>query len=82
MAERLPNHRIIVLSRRLKMPGVLDTMSEQIPEVTEALAKIEARLGSRIAALGDGDWQIVSHAHSIFNGILIVSFIVRNADSR
>jgi hypothetical protein len=81
MVGSLPGYRFIVLSRRLKMPGVVDTMSEQIPGVTEALAKIESRLGPRIAALGDGDWQIVSHAHSIANGILIASFVVRNMDT-
>ena len=80
MIEKVPGYRIIVLSRRLKMPGVLDTMSEQIPEVTEALAKIDARLGPRIAALGEGDWQIISHAHSISNGILIVTFILKDMD--
>lgn len=62
------------------MPGILDTMSQQIPEVTEALTKIESSLGPRIEALGDGDWQIVSHAHSILNGIFITSFVVRNMD--
>ena len=81
MAGSLPGHRIVVLSRRLKMPGVVETMSEQIPEVTDAFAKIESRLGPRIAALGEGDWQIVSHAQSISNGILIVSFVVRNMDT-
>jgi hypothetical protein len=81
MAGSLPGYRIIVLSRRLKLPGVVDTMSEQIPGVTEALAKIESRLGPRIDALGEGDWQIISHAHSISNGILIASFVVKNMDT-
>jgi hypothetical protein len=81
MAGRIPEYRIIVLSRRLKILGVLDTMSEQIPEVTDALAIIESQLEPRIAALGDGDWQIISHAHSISNGILIASFLARNMDT-
>ena len=32
MARSLPGHRIIVLSRRLKLPGVVDTMSEQMTD--------------------------------------------------
>ncbi|MCK5634133.1 MAG: hypothetical protein KAI06_03565 [Anaerolineales bacterium] len=76
MAEKSPEYKTIVLTRRLKTPGVLETMSEQVPEVMEAFAEIHAKLMERIEILGDGDWQVVSHSHSIYNGILVVSFLV------
>ena len=76
MAEKSPEYKTIVLTRRLKTPGVLETMSEQVPEVMEAFAEIHTKLIKRIEILGEGDWQVVSHSHSIYNGILVVSFLV------
>jgi len=40
VAENNPDYKMIVLTRRLKTPGVLETMSEQVPEVKEAFAEI------------------------------------------
>lgn len=76
VAENSPDYKMIVLTRRLKTPGVLETMSEQVPEVKEAFAEVHAKLIQRIEKLGDGDWQIVSHSHSIYNGILVVSYLI------
>lgn len=77
MVEKKPEYKMIVLTRRLKTPGVLETMSEQVPEVMEAFAEIHAKLIQRIEMLGEGDWQPVSHSHSIYNGILVVTFLVK-----
>ena len=76
MVETNPDYKMIVLTRRLKTPGVLETMSEQVPEVKEAFAEVHAKLFQRIEKLGDGDWQIVSHSHSVYNGILVVSYLI------
>ncbi len=78
VAEKNPETKMIVLTRRLKTPGVLETMSEQVPEVKEAFAEIHAKLKQRIEKLGEGDWQVVSHSHSVYNGILVVSFLISN----
>jgi hypothetical protein len=67
---------MIVLTRRVKTPGVIETMSDQVPEVKEAFAEIQAKLLPRIEMLGEGDWRVVSHSHTIYNEILIVSFLV------
>lgn len=76
MAEKNSVSKMIVLTRRLKSPGVLETMSEQVPEVKEAFAEIHAKLIQRIEMLGEGDWQIVSHSHCVYNGILVVSYLI------
>lgn len=76
MTEKNPESKMIVLTRRLKTPGVLETMSEQVPEVKEAFAKIHAKLIERIEMLGEGDWHIVSHSHCVYNGILVVSYLI------
>lgn len=76
MAEIERRYETITLTRRLKMPGIMDTMTEQVPEVLEALAAIERKLDKRMAQMGGDDWRIVSHALAIQNGILIANFIV------
>ena len=76
MTEKKPDSKMIVLTRRLKTPGVLETMSEQVPEVMEAFAEIHTKLIQRVEMLGEGNWQVVSHSHSIYNGILVVSFLI------
>ncbi|MEE8122340.1 MAG: hypothetical protein V3T55_12480 [Anaerolineales bacterium] len=76
MAEKNPDSKMIVLTRRLKTPGVLETMSEQVPEVKEAFAGIHAKFIQRMEMLGEVDWQIVSHSHCVYNGILVVSYLI------
>jgi len=44
VTENNPDYKMIVLTRRLKTPGVLETMSEQVPEVMEAFAEIHTKL--------------------------------------
>jgi hypothetical protein len=51
-------------------------MSEQVPEVKIAFAEIEELLKKRMEQLDDPSWHVVSHAQNIYNGILIVSFVL------
>ena len=69
-------HKLLVLTRRIKHPGIVETMSEQVPEVKIAFSEINEMLKKRLESLGAMDWRVVSHAHSIHNGILIVSFVL------
>jgi hypothetical protein len=70
-------YKTIVLTRRVKSPGVLETMSEQLPEVRNAFMYIHEQLEKRLGHLGASRWRVVSHSHSIYNGILIVSVIIQ-----
>ena len=76
VAENNLVYKMIVLTRRVKTPGVIETMSDQVPEVKEAFADLQTKLLQRIEMLGEGDWQVVSHSHCIYNEILIVSFLI------
>jgi hypothetical protein len=69
--------KMIVLTRRVKSPGVLETMSEQLPEVRNAFYYVQEHLQQRLEKLGPGEWRVVSHSHNIYNGILIVSVLVQ-----
>jgi hypothetical protein len=71
-----PEYKSFILTRRLKMRGVVETMSEQVPEVREAFNLLEQQLMERMGNYGEEGWRLISHSHSIYNGILIVSFML------
>ncbi len=68
--------KTLVFTHRLKMRAVVETMSEQVPEVRVAFSEIEGLLQKRLEAMAGEGWQIVSHSHNIYNGILIVSVLI------
>ena len=77
--DQAPNdYRMIVLSRRLRIPGVLQTMVDQVPEIRSALNNlISEELGPAIALLdGAGSWAVHSHSVTVHNGLLIATFLV------
>jgi hypothetical protein len=76
VSDQDSNYKIIVFTRRLHSPGVLETMSEQVPEVRGAFSDVQARMESRMNELGKDEWTIVSHSHNIYNSILILSVLV------
>jgi hypothetical protein len=76
MQAQSPEYKAFILTRRLKMPGVMETMSEQVPEVREAFNLLEKQLVERMATYGQDGWRFLSHSHSIYNSILIVSCVL------
>ncbi len=84
MDTQSPEYRMIVLSRRLRIPGLLQTMADQLPEIRHALKGLVAEeLSPAIAALdGGGNWAVHSHSVTVHNGLLIATFLVfRSAPS-
>jgi hypothetical protein len=71
-------YKLLVLTRKIKLPGIVETMSEQVPEVMIAFSEINEMLKKRLERLGAMDWRVVSHAQNIHNGILIVSFVLES----
>ena len=70
-------YKMLVFTHRLRMQAVVETMSEQVPEVRTAFAEIDDSLKRRLDQSVEDGWQVVSHSHSIYNGILIVSVLIK-----
>lgn len=70
-------YRVLCLTRRLKMPGLLETMTDQAPEVRRVMAQIEEDLAPSIAALDGGGWEVISHSITVYNGLVIATFLLR-----
>ncbi len=71
-----PGYRMLVLTHRLKMPGLVETMTDQAPEIRRVMAEIEKDLGPAMEALEGGPWEVNSHDVSIYNGLVIASFLL------
>jgi len=69
-------YKMLVLTQRLKVPGLLETMTEQTPEVRRVMGKIEEDLGSSMAVLDGGGWSINSHSVTVYNGLVIASILL------
>ncbi len=74
-----PERKMVVITRRLKLPGILDTMSDQIPEVLDAVGKIMARLPDELDRLEGDDWRVVSHSITMHSGLIIATFLCERA---
>jgi hypothetical protein len=69
-------YRVIVLTHRLKVPGVLETMADQAPELRNAMSKAVSELTPAISRLGGNGWTVNSHSITVHNELLIASFLV------
>ena len=70
------HYRMLVLTRRLKLPGLLETMTDQAPEIQRTMGKIEADLSENLVTLDGGGWEVISHSVTIHNGLVIASFVL------
>ncbi len=68
--------KMLVLTQRLKVPGLLETMTDQAPELRRVMGKIEEDLGSSVAALDGGGWSVNSHSVTVYNGLVIASILL------
>lgn len=69
-------HRMIVLCGRLRFNHVLETMSDQAPQIQKVVAETTAGLDSKLEALDGGGWRVKSHSLTIHNGLIIITFLV------
>ena len=77
MTDSGVTYKTLVFTHRLRTQAVVETMSEQVPEVRTAFAEIDDLLMRRLDQSVDDGWQLVSHSHSIYNGILILSILIK-----
>lgn len=82
MAEDARRFQWLVLARRLRTPGLLETMSDQVPEVRAAFRDLETQANERLEALGKAGWRPISHAQDMDNGILYVSVLLERLGPR
>ena len=81
MADRKPEHRFLVMTRRLLVPGVLDTLSDQAPAVEEAMAKFLEKLTPALDTMDGGGWEVVSHSVTFHSGLIVGTFLLERERS-
>ena len=75
MTDPDPKHKLLVLTTRLKVASVVETLTEQSPEVEEAIGKTEEKLKRELADLDDG-WRVQSHSVSFYSGLIVTTFLL------
>ncbi len=73
-------YQLLTFTKRLRVMGVVDTMAQQVPEVTEAFRELQEKMSPKLVELDRNGWMVISHTHSIYNGILIVSVMARRTN--
>jgi hypothetical protein len=69
-------YRFLVRTRRLVVPGLLDTWSDHGPAVQTAMDKIAVELKEKMDELDGEGWTIVSHSAMVHGGLIIASFLL------
>jgi hypothetical protein len=77
MPDGKPEYRILVMTRRFLVPGVLDTLSDQAPAIEEAMGKFLAKLTPSLDTLDGGGWEVVSHSVTFHSGLIVGTFFLR-----
>ncbi|MEX0787786.1 MAG: hypothetical protein WD906_04580 [Anaerolineales bacterium] len=72
-----PEYRILVMTRRFLVPGVLDTLSDQAPAIEEAMGKFLTKLSPSLDTLDGGGWEVVSHSVTFHSGLIVGTFFLR-----
>jgi hypothetical protein len=74
--DNLPDSRMIVLAKRLRFQGLLETMTDQTPEIRKVVDEITSELPQELAKLDGDGWHVTSHSVTIYNGLVIATFYV------
>lgn len=76
MADRKPEHRFLVMTRRFLVPGVLDTLSDQAPAIEESMSRFLENLTPALDTMDGGGWHIVSHSVTFHSGLIVGTFLL------
>ncbi len=69
-------YRFLVRIERLRVPGLVDTLTSQTPEVTRGLEGLAEKALAEVQALGKDGWRLVSHSVAFSAGLAILTVIL------
>jgi hypothetical protein len=76
MPPEFADYRFLVKTKRMIVPGVLDTLSDQGPIIQSALDEIAPAPSDNLASLDGGRWTVISHSASFYSGLLVITFLL------
>jgi hypothetical protein len=66
-------YRFLVRIERLRVPGLVDTLASQAPEVTRGLELMAEKAFVEVQGLGKDGWRLVSHSVAFTAGLAILT---------
>jgi hypothetical protein len=65
--------RLVVRVERLRVPGLVDTLTSQVPEVSRALEVMAQKAFEEVQDMGKEGWRLVSHSVAFTAGLAILT---------
>jgi hypothetical protein len=69
-------YRLLVRVERLRVPGLLDTLTSQVPEVSRAIEVMSEKALAEVRDMGKDGWRLISHDVSFTAGLAILTLTV------
>ena len=69
-------YRLLVRAQRLRVPGLVDTLTSQVPEVSRAIESMAQGGLADVQEMGNEGWRLVSHSVSFTAGLAILTLTI------
>ena len=69
-------HRFLVRIERLRVPGLVDTLTSQAPDVAHGLEVMAEKALSEVQALGKDGWRLASHSVAFTAGLAVLTLVL------
>jgi len=76
MTASTEEYRFLVRIERLRIPGLVDTMTNQAPDVARGLETFTEKALAEAQAMGKDGWRLISHSLSFTAGLAVLSLIL------
>ena len=69
-------YRFLVRIERLRVPGLVDTLTSQAPDVAHGLEVMAEKALGEVQELGKDGWRLVSHSVAFTAGLAILTVVL------
>ena len=76
MAKSTDEYRFLVRIERLRIPGLVDTMTNQAPDIARTLEGLAEKALAEAQTMGNDGWRVVSHSLGFTAGLAVLTFVL------
>jgi len=69
-------YRFLVRIERLRVPGLVDTLTSQAPDVAHGLEVMAEKALGEVQALGNDGWRLASHSVAFTAGLAVLTLVL------
>jgi hypothetical protein len=76
MATPTEEYRLLVRIERLRIPGLVDTMTNQAPDIARTLEGLAEKSLAEAQAMGQDGWRVASHSLGFTAGLAVLTLVL------